>query len=67
MSIKPLTAEQKIKIKADIKEMHIRRYGTKFVFVPDLDRHSHVPKRKSYDMDHLMDDLDFIFNHLTIE
>lgn len=61
--MRPLDKEQKQKLFTEVMETHKTRYGTKSV----NDGRTIVPKRKSYAMKDLAEDLLFIMNHLHMD
>jgi len=63
MAIQKLNKETKEKIVKDILFEHKRRYGTK----PSNVNGQLEPKRKSYLVNDLASDLEFVLNHLNLD
>jgi hypothetical protein len=61
-----LTKEQKEKMVVEMRRIHKDRYGTKQAYAPDQDRYIDVLKRKSYDMEHMIEDLKFTMGNLHV-
>ena len=53
----------KKKIISDLRANFISRYGTKL----NDNMTAYIPKRKSYDIEHCLSDLEFVLNHLNIK
>jgi len=53
----------KKKIISDLRANFISRYGTKL----NDNMTSYIPKRKSYDIEHCLSDLEFVLNHLNVK
>jgi len=62
MVIQKLNKETKEKIVAELMKEHKIRYGTK----ADGDGGKVIPKRKTYLIEDLEEDLKFTLNHLTL-
>jgi len=61
--IPKLNQETKDKIMSEMRFAHRHRYGTKL----NKDMTGYITKRKTYDLEHMISDLEFVLGHLHLK